>query len=131
MHGLSRDDQTGRLMLMYAKADAAKGAQPRAAGEVLVAAKGVTLAFRGKPAVETVSIAVHACEIVTLIGPNGAGKTTLARALLGLAPVTQAGASDRLRATALSDRSHHSAFGAAFHVAERGGSARACRGLSG
>jgi zinc transport system ATP-binding protein len=75
-------------MLMDAKADTAEGAQARTAGEVLVAAEGVTLAFRGKPAVETVSIAVHACEIVTLIGPNGAGKTTLARALLGLAPVS-------------------------------------------
>ena len=70
---------------MRANEDAAEEA--RAAGEVLVAAKGVTLAFRGKPAVENVSIAVHACEIVTLIGPNGAGKTTLARALLGLVPV--------------------------------------------
>ena len=71
--------------MMRANEDAAEEA--RAAGEVLVAAEGVTLAFRGKPAVENVSIAVHACEIVTLIGPNGAGKTTLARALLGLAPV--------------------------------------------
>jgi zinc transport system ATP-binding protein len=72
-------------MLMRANEDAAGGA--RAAGEALAAAKGVTMAFRGKPAVENVSIAVHAREIVTLIGPNGAGKTTLARALLGLAPV--------------------------------------------
>jgi len=73
---------------MLMKADAVEGARAGAAGEVLVAAEGVSLAFRGKPAVENVSIAVHACEIVTLIGPNGAGKTTLARALLGLAPVS-------------------------------------------
>ena len=73
---------------MVAKLDAAEGAQARAAGEVLVAAQDVSLAFRGKPAVENVSIEVHACEIVTLIGPNGAGKTTLARALLGLAAVS-------------------------------------------
>ncbi len=73
---------------MDAKADAIEETRARTAGEVLVAASGVTLAFRGKPAVETVSIAIHAREIVTLIGPNGAGKTTLARALLGLAPVS-------------------------------------------
>jgi zinc transport system ATP-binding protein len=58
-----------------------------APGEVLAAAKGVSLSYRGKPAIDAVSIAIHAGEIVTLIGPNGAGKTTLARALLGLAPV--------------------------------------------
>ena len=75
-------------MLMQVKADVVEEAQARAAGELLVAAEGVSLAFRGKPAVENVSIAVHASEIVTLIGPNGAGKTTLARALLGLARVS-------------------------------------------
>ena len=55
----------------------------------LVSAEGVSIAFRGKSAVENVSLAVRASEIVTLIGPNGAGKTTLARALLGLAPVSK------------------------------------------
>ncbi len=62
--------------------------EANSAGEVLVAAEGATVAFQGKPAVQNVSLTVHACEIVTLIGPNGAGKTTLARALLGLAPVS-------------------------------------------
>ena len=69
---------------MLAASEAAKSG---AAGQVLVAAEGVSIAFRGKPVVENVAIAVHASEIVTLIGPNGAGKTTLARALLGLAPI--------------------------------------------
>ena len=69
---------------MPAASEVAKSGAP---GQVLVAAEGVSIAFRGKPAVENVAIAVHASEIVTLIGPNGAGKTTLARALLGLAPV--------------------------------------------
>jgi zinc transport system ATP-binding protein len=71
-------------MLMPAASEVAKSGAP---GQVLVAAEGVSIAFRDKPAVENVAIAVHASEIVTLIGPNGAGKTTLARALLGLAPV--------------------------------------------
>lgn len=55
----------------------------------LVTADGVSIGFRGKLAVKSISLAVHACEIVTLIGPNGAGKTTLARALLGLVPVSK------------------------------------------
>ena len=73
---------------MLMQADVVEEAQARAAGELLVAAEGVSLSFRGKLAVENVSIAVHSSEIVTLIGPNGAGKTTLARALLGLARVS-------------------------------------------
>jgi zinc transport system ATP-binding protein len=63
--------------------------------EPLVFASGVSVAFRGKPALDRVSIAVHASEIVTLIGPNGAGKTTLARILLGLVPVSKGKVSRR------------------------------------
>ncbi len=63
-------------------------AEARPAAAPLAAAEGVSISYRGKPAVENVSVAVDAGEIVTLIGPNGAGKTTLARALLGLAPVS-------------------------------------------
>ncbi len=57
--------------------------------EALVAASDVSLAFRGKPVLDRVSIAVHPGEIVTLIGPNGAGKTTLAKILLGLTSPAQ------------------------------------------
>ena len=71
---------------MQVKADVVDGVRAGTAGEVLVSAEGVSFAFRGKLAVENVSIAVHASEIVTLIGPNGAGKTTLLRALLGQVP---------------------------------------------
>jgi len=57
----------------------------------LAAASNVVVEFRGKPALDHVSVAVYPNEIVTLIGPNGAGKTTLARTLLGLvAPVSGA-----------------------------------------
>ena len=54
-------------MLMPVASEAAK---IEAAGQVLVAAEGVSMAFHGKPAVENVAIVVHASEIVTLIGPS-------------------------------------------------------------
>jgi zinc transport system ATP-binding protein len=73
-------------MLMHPKALEAPSTAPLATP--LVAAEEISLSFRGKPALASVSVAVHAGEIVTLIGPNGAGKTTLARALLGLEPVS-------------------------------------------
>jgi zinc transport system ATP-binding protein len=79
-------------MLMAAETSPAREAIERlkahAGAEALVVASNVSVAFRGKPVLERVSIAVYPGEIVTLIGPNGAGKTTLARALLGLAPVS-------------------------------------------
>jgi zinc transport system ATP-binding protein len=56
-----------------------------AAGEVLAAARGVSLAQGGTAILEKVDLAVHAGELVSLIGPNGSGKTTLVRILLGLA----------------------------------------------
>ena len=46
-------------MLMPAASEAAKIG---AAGQVLVAAEGISIAFRGKPAVENVAIAVHASK---------------------------------------------------------------------
>ena len=70
-------------MLMVPEAGAREEAAGREA-EVLAASFDVSLAFRGKPVIEHVSVAVHPSEIVTLIGPNGAGKTTLAKMLLGL-----------------------------------------------
>ena len=91
---------------------------------MLAASFDVSLAFRGKPVIEHVSVAVHPSEIVTLIGPNGAGKTTLAKMLLGLVTpssgkVSAAGRLARwLRAAALRGRLDHSALRAALHVAD-------------
>ncbi len=81
-------------MLTAAKAPGGKGTldklRPDAGDlEALVAASDVSMAFRGKPVLDRVSIVVHSGEIVTLIGPNGAGKTTLARILLGLTSPAQ------------------------------------------
>src|SRR5258708_21245456 len=52
----------------------------------LIAAKNLTIAYGGRPILDSVDLAIRAGEIVTLIGPNGSGKTTLVRALLGLVP---------------------------------------------
>ncbi|WP_066704097.1 ABC transporter ATP-binding protein [Curvibacter delicatus] len=43
---------------------------------------------RPQPAVNGVSLGLHAGEIGVLIGPSGCGKTTLLRAVAGLEPVT-------------------------------------------
>jgi zinc transport system ATP-binding protein len=60
-------------------------ARPQAApGPALVTAKGLGLTLGGRRILDSVDVAVHAGEILTVIGPNGAGKTSLARLLLGI-----------------------------------------------
>ncbi len=44
---------------------------------------GVTAAYRGRPALRDVSIAIGARERVAIVGPNGAGKSTLLRVIAG------------------------------------------------
>lgn len=48
--------------------------------------QNLSVNYRGVAALENVSLAVGAGELVGLIGPNGAGKSTLIQAMLGLVP---------------------------------------------
>lgn len=56
--------------------------------EPLLTARGVTVRFDGKPAVESTDLEVGRAEIVTVIGHNGAGKSSLLKALHGHVPMT-------------------------------------------
>ena len=49
-----------------------------------VEARGVSKAFRGRPALCAVDLTIREGEIQGLLGPNGAGKTTLIAILAGL-----------------------------------------------
>ncbi len=56
---------------------------------VLLDARRITVRFGGLTAVDAVSAAFHAGELVGIIGPNGAGKTTFFNAISGvLAPTS-------------------------------------------
>ena len=57
-----------------------------APGTPAVALQGVTLRLGGRPVLDSVTLAIGACEFIGVLGPNGAGKTTLMRAILGLVP---------------------------------------------
>ena len=45
---------------------------------------GLTVAYRGRPALRDVDVHIGKGERVALVGPNGAGKSTLLRAIAGL-----------------------------------------------
>ncbi len=52
----------------------------------VIEARGLTRAYKGKPALDRADFSVERGRIVGLIGPNGAGKTTALKAILGLSP---------------------------------------------
>jgi zinc transport system ATP-binding protein len=67
----------------------APDASRKAAGPVLIGARGVGIDLGGRMVLDRIDVELRGGEIVTLIGPNGAGKTTLARLLLGLLTPTR------------------------------------------
>ena len=52
--------------------------------QLLLEAKQVAFSAQQREILQSISLQLHADQIVTLIGPNGAGKSTLIKILLGL-----------------------------------------------
>src|ERR687892_2206840 len=61
----------------------APAANEVAAGEVLLSAEGVSLAFGGVHALRDVSFDIRKGEVRAIIGPNGAGKTSMLNVING------------------------------------------------
>jgi ABC-2 type transport system ATP-binding protein len=62
---------------------------PVAAGQVMVAVKGLSVRFGALTAVDRVDLEVTRGEVFGLVGPDGAGKTTTLRVLCGLLDATE------------------------------------------
>ncbi len=59
-------------------------AEPRAGGEQICAAEGVSFSYGDRQVLAGASLELRRGEIVALTGPNGSGKTTLAKIAAGL-----------------------------------------------
>jgi NitT/TauT family transport system ATP-binding protein len=65
---------------------------PTGAAQPILAARGLSMRYRGRTGdhavLEAVDLDVRGGEFLCIVGPSGAGKTTLLRCMLGLAPPT-------------------------------------------
>lgn len=62
--------------------------EPDASGAEVLRARGITVAYRGVPAVRAVDLGLRAGEVTALMGRNGSGKSSLLWALQGSGPRT-------------------------------------------
>lgn len=59
----------------------------------VLATQNLSVHYGNRPALEDISIAIQAGEVVGLLGPNGSGKSTLLKAIAGLIPPSHGGSS--------------------------------------
>ncbi len=57
--------------------------EPSSRGDVVLTARGVSVAIDARPILTDVDLSVRAGQVVALVGPNGAGKSTLLGVLAG------------------------------------------------
>ena len=60
---------------------------PTAGTPEAVTVRDLTVAYRDKPVLWDIDLAIPAGTLTAIIGPNGAGKTSLIKAMLGLLPL--------------------------------------------
>ena len=81
---MSMDDQSDLTMYAQPPSAASAGDSGSQDEELLLDARGLVKAYRGRKVVNNVNIHVRRGEVVGLLGPNGAGKTTSFYMITGL-----------------------------------------------
>ena len=79
------EQNTPKLAALFASAMPRPARPSMTGGEVVLKASGVSFAYRGKQALDGVSLTLRKGECLGLVGQSGSGKSTLARLVAGLA----------------------------------------------